>query len=374
MGQERFRETGKDSLFGTFIYDQIVPKDHFLRKLNEAVDWQSFSKRLAQYYKGGAEYGPIPYDPALILKMLLVSYLYGISERQTEELCNDSLSVKCFLGLAADERAPDHATLTLFKNRLVAKERGRTFKGLFQEILKTAQSKGIKFGRIQVVDSTHIIADVNVAKDEKRQEEEGKRPRDPDASWGVKGSKKVKDEEGKEREQKEYFYGYKTHLSINAESRLITSLEVTTGSSYDGHQLAGLVEQDLAQGLGVEVYAGDRGYDDGENHLYLQEKNLKSALKLHDYRTQKKDPNKEPWLKLLADSDYKAGLKERYKVEPKFGEAKDQHGLRRSRYIGLVRNAIQSYLTAMVLNLKRMVKLLYGVSFRNHNYAAVEAA
>lgn len=215
---------------------------------------------------------------------------------------------------------------------------------------------------------------MNVAKDDKRQEKEEKGPRDPDASWGVKGSKKVKDEQGQEREQKQYFYGYKTHLSINAESRLITSLEVTTGSAYDGHQLAGLVEQDLAQAVGAEVYAGDRGYDNGENHLYLQEKSLKSALKLHDYRTQKKDPNKEPWLKLLADPDYQAGLKERYKIEPKFGEGKNQHGLRRSRYIGLVRNAIQSYLTAMALNLKRMVKLLYGVSFRNQGYPALKAA
>ena len=87
------------------------------------------------------------------------------------------------------------------------------------------------------MDSTHTIADVNVAKDKKRQKKEGKEPRVPNASWGVKGSKKVKDAEGKERKQKEYFYGYKTHLSINAETRLITSLEVTTGSAYDGHQL-----------------------------------------------------------------------------------------------------------------------------------------
>ena len=53
---------------------------------------------------------------------------------------------------------------------------------------------------------------------------------------------------------------------------------------------------------------------------------LKSALRLHDHRTQKNDSNKEVWLKLLADPDYKAGLKERYKVEPKFGAGKNQHG------------------------------------------------
>ena len=373
MASERFREVGKGSFFGELVYDRVVPQGHFLRRLNEAVDWQPFTKRLVRYYKGGAEYGPPPYEPALILKMLLVSYLYDLSERQTEELSNDSLSVKLFLGLGADQRAPDHATLSLFKNRLLAKKGEKVFEELFRGILKIAKEKGIKLGPIQVVDSVHTIADVNVEKDEGRGKK-GKGPRDPEARWGVKGSKKVRDEEGEEKRQKDYFYGYKAHISLNAETGLITSLEVTGGSSYDGHHLPSLVEQDLAQGVGAEIYAGDKAYDDGDNHEFLRERQLKSALRLNDYRTQKKDTHKEPWLKLLADSDYWRGLGERYKVERKFGEAKVGHGLRRCRYLGLMRYAIQGYLTAMVLNLKRLVKLLYGVSFRNQSYAVSRAA
>ena len=122
--------------------------------------------------------------------------------------------------------------------------------------------------------------------------------------------------------------------------------------------------RDLAQGLPVAVYAGDRGYDDGENHLYLQERGLKSALRLKATRTEKKNGNKAPWLRLLADPDYWAGLRERYKVEQKFGEAKRGHGLRRCRYLGLARYGVQAYLTATVLNLKRLVKLVTGVGFR----------
>lgn len=57
-------------------------------------------------------------------------------------------------------------------------------------------------------------------------------------------------------------------------------------------------------------------------------------------------------------------MKERYKIEPKFGEAKGGHGLGCCRYLGLVRYAIQGILTALVLNLKRMVKLLVGVNFK----------
>lgn len=62
--------------------------------------------------------------------------------------------------------------------------------------------------------------------------------------------------------------------------------------------------------------------------------------------------------------EYQEALKERYKVERKFGEAKKWHSFTRCHYLGFVRHAIQSYLTFMALNLKRLVKLLTGVSFR----------
>src|SRR3972149_8208744 len=165
---------------------------------------------------------------------------------------------------------------------------GGGVEGAVSGVLGIAREKGIKMGRIQVVDSVHTTAEVNVEKEEARQKK-GKGPRDPDARWGVKGSKKVRDEEGRERRQTESFYGYKAHVSLNAETGLITSLKVTPGAAYDGHQMPNLVEQDLAQDIGVEIYSGDRGYDDGENHLYLQSRGLKSALRLNRYRLGRKE-------------------------------------------------------------------------------------
>lgn len=63
--------------------------------------------------------------------MLLLSYLFNISERQTEELVNDSLSAKCFVGLAANKRAPDHSTLSVFKERLIEREGTKADEKLF---------------------------------------------------------------------------------------------------------------------------------------------------------------------------------------------------------------------------------------------------
>ena len=62
-----------------------------------------------------------------------------------EVLANDSLSIGFFLGLGADEKAPDHSTLTLFKNRPTQNAGLKTYDALFDEIIKVAQRKSVKF-------------------------------------------------------------------------------------------------------------------------------------------------------------------------------------------------------------------------------------
>jgi len=90
MASEHFIETGKGTFYGEYIYDRVVPKDHFFRKLNEMLDWRKYTQKMMRWYKGGAEYGRPPFSPAVLLKMLLVAYLYNLSERQTEQYNNVS--------------------------------------------------------------------------------------------------------------------------------------------------------------------------------------------------------------------------------------------------------------------------------------------
>ncbi len=141
------------------------------------MDWDRFTTKLLGYYRGKGEIGQTPYNPTIVLKMLLLSYLWNVSERMVEVMANDSLSIGLFLGLGADERAPDHSTLTLFKNRLVENAGLRAYEELFDEIIRVAQEKRVKFGKLQVVDSVHLAADVNPGEDKQRQRE-GKSPRD----------------------------------------------------------------------------------------------------------------------------------------------------------------------------------------------------
>lgn len=357
----RFRSSARNSYWGDGYLDMAVAPNHFLRRLRDLLDWEELTKDLADCYKGGAEYGPVPYHPAVVFKMLLLSFLYKLSERQTEEFANENMPARYFLGLAGHQSAPDHSTLTVFKQRIIHKEGPRAFEERLGRTVQLAKEKGIRFGQIQVVDATHTIADVDVKQDDERRDG-GAKPRDRDAAWGTKGKKKVRTVDGKTAIVNKSFYGYKTHLSLNAENGMITSVVPSPGNKTDGQQFPELVRKDEQIGLDAKVYAGDKAYDDGENHYLLQDKGKKSALCLNNYRT-KLHPE-GLWADIKSSEEYQAGQRERYKVEQKNAEGKRWHGLDRCRYVGLAKYAVQSFMTAMVMNLKRMVLLLCGVSFR----------
>ena len=354
---------GSNSFYGEYLYARIVPEDHFLHHLRELVPWHRYTYRLIKYYRGKGERGRPPIDPALMLKMLVLSYLYDLSEREVAEFCRFNLAAKYFLGLAIDARVPDHSTLTVFKKRILENGKVRAYERLLRNIVQDAQEAGISFGPLQLVDSTHSVADVKPSKDKKRKND-GQAPHDPDARWGCKGSYTVTDENGQEHRLMKSFYGYKTHTSMNVESQMITSLITSTGDRPDGHYLTDLIDNDLDQGLAVTICAADRGYDDTDNHFWLRQHQVRNAIHLKRSRTHKKDGNKEVWIKLKEQPWYREALRLRYQIERKFGEAKRHHGLGRCRYRGWERYTVQAYLTAIALNLKQLVRGLTGVSLR----------
>ena len=169
MEQTRFVETGNSTFLGEYLYDQVVPQDHFLRKLREIVDWGYFTKRLIKLYKGQGVVGRPPFDPAMLLKVELIAYLCKLSERQVEVFVNENLPAKYFVCLSVDGKAPDHSTLTTFRERLLKNGKGKVFEEMLAQIVKEAMLRRVKFGSIQIIDSVHTIADVNTDKDQNRQ-------------------------------------------------------------------------------------------------------------------------------------------------------------------------------------------------------------
>lgn len=358
----RFADTGRDTFYGDFFYDDLIPKDDFYRQLGRIIPWDSFADKLLALYKGKAQYGRPPYHPVLMLKVLVLGRLHQRSLRELQREITYNLQYKYFIGLAANLPCPDFTTISDFQMRVKADRKRDVLAELLDEIIGIARKAGIEFGEIQVVDSTAVTADVNPAKDEARQTD-GAEPRDPDAEWAVKRSYLARDQDGNKVKRKEYFYGFKMHTSMNAKSGLITGIVCTGGKRYDGHELARLIKHDVKLGLPIRIVTADRGYDDIENHGFLEDAKLKSAIRLNDRRLKKKDRNKDPWLRLVQTAEYHAGLAQRGRIEAKFGEAKTKHGLRRCRHVGLRSFDFQAKVTVLVMNVKRMVQLLCGTRF-----------
>jgi hypothetical protein len=234
---------------------------------------------------------------------------------------------------------------------------------MFDDILRQARAQGLEMGPIQVLDSVHTQADVNNEKDRERQERGGK-PRDPEARIVNKGNRTVVGPDGTAQKKELRYRGFKTHVSVNAETGIVTSVEPSLGNVADNKVFDALRAHDRSLGLPTEVYAGDRAYDDTDIHSKLAAEGLVSGITLQAYRTGKKDANKEMWLELAASEKHQSGRKVRYRVEQVFGWAKAWGGFERCRYLGSKRHGLQAYLTLLVCNLKRIVKRLTGVTFR----------
>jgi transposase, IS5 family len=358
-----FKHNTLHSIAGDPLLKYAQGKDHFLFRLNKVIDWDQFTPGLLAAYKGKARVGESPYHPLILFKMLLLAYLLGISERAVEEQCRWYIPARLFVGLGLYDAVPDHATLTLFKQRMQKHDGIKGFKAIFDGIIKQAMEKGVRFGSVQIVDSVHTVANVNNDKDRERHDD-GKPSADPDATVVHKGRRSVVRPNGTVEQRELMHLGYKTHVSQDAETGIVTSIKPTTGSSADNKQFMDLVDNDTALGVKADTYTADKGYDDGDLHTQLQRRGKHSALMLTRQRTAKKDASKQMWLEMLLDPFYQAGVQLRYRIERTFGEGKLWHRLGLTRYRGVPNFRIQAYMTFMAINLKRILWHLEGARLR----------
>lgn len=140
------------------IVEQMIPKDHLLRRIDRSIDFSFIHKLCEPLYC--ADNGRPAIDPAVLFRMRFVGCLYGIrSERRLEEEVNYNIAYKWFCGLAITEKAPDATTLSV--------NRKRRFRDndipeqIFNEILHQAIAKRLVGGEILYAGSTHVKAKAN---------------------------------------------------------------------------------------------------------------------------------------------------------------------------------------------------------------------
>ena len=136
--------------------EELVPEDHFYRRLEEALDL-SFVRELVGtlYAKGGRP----SVDPVVFFKLQLVLFFEGLrSERELMKAAADRLSLRWYLGYDLFEPLPDHSSLTRIRERFGA----RVFRRFFEEIVQMCVEAGLVWGKEMYFDATKVRANAAV--------------------------------------------------------------------------------------------------------------------------------------------------------------------------------------------------------------------
>jgi transposase len=147
-----------EALFYYFRLEDHVPETHLLL-IEKHISFAFVREKLKASY---SDTGRPSIDPELLLRILLIGYLYGItSERKLVEELRMHLAWRWFTGLGFDQESPHHSTFS--KNRHGRFQESKLFEELFEQIVKQCVEVGLVQGKHLSVDGSFVEA--NAAKE-----------------------------------------------------------------------------------------------------------------------------------------------------------------------------------------------------------------
>ncbi|AEF82253.1 IS5 family transposase [Leadbettera azotonutricia] len=214
-----------------------------LEKLNKYIKWDNFRGILNKTLKKEAQ-GPggrPPFDYVMMFKILILQKLYNVSDDQAEYQIKDRLSFQRFLGLALCDTVPDAKTIWHFREELV---KANILDTIFYRFVRQLEEQEIISYSGSIVDATFVDAPrQRNSKAENQKIKEGKVPEE----WEGKKKKHKKSQKDIDArwatKNKERHYGYKDHVKIDAESKLITKFSTTSAAVHDSQELSKLVDE-----------------------------------------------------------------------------------------------------------------------------------
>lgn len=140
--------------------ESLVPKDHLLRKIDAAVDWERLYEMVEPLYS--EDNGRPSVDPVVLVKMVLIQHLYGLSSlRRTAEEVYLNNAYRWFLGYTLQEETPHFSTVSYnFRHRFTE----NTVNQIFAWILEEIADAGYLSPKAVFIDGTHIKANANTKK------------------------------------------------------------------------------------------------------------------------------------------------------------------------------------------------------------------
>lgn len=333
-----------EALFHYFRLEDQVPETHLLRLIEKHVSFAFVRQQLKDRY---SEMGRPSIDPELLLRILLIGYLYGItSERKLVEELRMHLAWRWFTGLGFDQEIPHHSTFS--KNRHGRFQESKLFEELFEQIVRQCVEVGLVEGKHLSVDGSFVEANAAKASRIPReqlveaaqvkhivrqylQELEQQNPveepvhtqaqvstTDPDSTYATKGGTPAR-------------LGYYDNYLVDNPSCVIVGVQATPARMSQETVAAQAMLTRFAQWQGgePESVAADTTYGNGEFLHWLAEREITPYMRTRESAKRKNSPFYGP---------------ERFTYQPESNSYRCPAG-EQLNYVGLnVRNRAQAYI------------------------------
>jgi transposase, IS5 family len=255
--------------------------------------------------------GEPAWPPLALFRALLIAVWYDLSDVKLAEALDDRASFRRFCGFSASEPTPERTAFVRFRKALIAHGLD---KSLFEEITGQLKAKAVLVKTGTLVDAT-IIASAS--------------ENDDDARW-------VK------HKGKPAVHGFKAHVGADADTALVEEIAITPANINDGKAGPDALPADPGEVFADSAYRG-RHFGDAVRAKGGTPRIVATGMWGRN--------ETETLARLSAWNQPIHRIRGR--IEKIFGTWKRSYGLRRMRWLGLAKAAVQIRLTAIAYNLKR---------------------
>lgn len=318
-----------------------------LPKIDQVVTWEALRPKLKRIRrrtdrrKGGRP----PFDEVLMFKVVLLQQLYNLSDDQTEYQIRDRYSFCRFLRLDPEGRVPDAKTIWLYREQL--RKKG-LLEPLFTAVLGQIDAAGYVARKGQIVDAAMVEAPrPRNDREENQQIRRGETP----SGWS-ENKRRQKDTQGRwARKAGQTYFGYKNHISVDAQHKVIRRYAVSDAALNDRRVLDELLDPENSS----RALWADANY---------RSRDQEASLKARGYRShiQRQGQARRPLTEREKAANHRRA-KTRIRVEHVFAQ---QSWMGRTvRTIGLDRATFKIGMMNLAYNVKRLAWLVQNVKPRH---------
>ena len=140
------------------LYDRFVPTNHPLRQFDNRLDFSFILPLVAEHYHD--EIGRPAEHPEQMFRLLFAQFYLNLSDDKICLAAHESLALRLFLHLGADETPPHPTTLQKFRAHRLDVD---VYLTIHFELLRQAESRGLLSRRErQIFDTSHVRSNTRI--------------------------------------------------------------------------------------------------------------------------------------------------------------------------------------------------------------------